>query len=96
MNHRHLGEARYRLQDWAGAVESIQKALELGRGLKVRTAFQLAICYGHLNDQEKGREWYAKAVTLMEKQTAPNDGLVELRKQADEQLETSTPQTVKN
>ena len=95
-SHRHLGEARYRLQDWAGAIESWEKAIELGRPADARNAFQLAICYGHLNDQEKGREWYAKAVTLMEKQTTPNDGLVELRKQAAEQLETSTPQTVKN
>jgi Flp pilus assembly protein TadD len=96
MNHRHLGEARYRLEDWSRAVESMEKAIELGRPLNARMGFQLAICYGHLNDQEKGREWYAKAVTLMEKQTNPKDGFVKLRKQADEQLETSTPQTVKN
>jgi tetratricopeptide (TPR) repeat protein/serine/threonine protein kinase len=96
MNHRHLGEARYRLQDWAGAVTSMEKAIELGRSLDARTGFQLAICYGHLNDPEKGADWYGQAVTLMEQETKPDNWLVKLRDQAKKQIETPTPQTVKN
>jgi tetratricopeptide (TPR) repeat protein/tRNA A-37 threonylcarbamoyl transferase component Bud32 len=95
-NYRHLGEARFRLQDWSGTVESLEKAIELGCPPDSNIGFELAICYGQLDKQEQAAEWYAQGVALMEKQKQPNASIVELRKEAESLLGLATPQTVKN
>jgi serine/threonine protein kinase/uncharacterized protein HemY len=94
--YRHLGEARYRQQDWAEAIESLEKAMELGRPLDPRTGFQLAICYGQLNDPEKGADCYAQAMALIEEQQPPEDSFAKLRDQAKKLPGIVIPHTVKN
>jgi serine/threonine protein kinase/tetratricopeptide (TPR) repeat protein len=92
-SHRLLGEARYLLHDWTGAIESFKTALELGLLMDARTGLQLAICYAHLDEQKKGAEWYAKGVALMEKEEKQtNAWLAKLREQAEKLLGIATPQ----
>jgi len=86
-HHRKLAEARYQLNDWRGAAESLEKAIALGQAVGVQIGFQLAICNKHLDRQEHAVKWFEQGVALMEQ---------EQRQQAGRLLGITAPQTVES
>jgi serine/threonine protein kinase/tetratricopeptide (TPR) repeat protein len=65
-----LGTARYRCGNWKGAITDLGKVIE-SRGpedpINANEAFFLAMAHWQLGEKDRAREWYGKAVALMEK-----------------------------
>jgi serine/threonine protein kinase len=57
-----LGVARYRVGEWYGAVEALEKSMALNSGGESIDWFFLAMAHWQLGEKAKAREYYAKAV----------------------------------
>jgi uncharacterized protein HemY len=81
-----LGVARYRADDWKGAVTAVEKSMELRRGGDAADGFVLAMAHWQLGEKDRARQWYDKAAASMEKNQPKNQGLIRFRAEADELL----------
>jgi tetratricopeptide (TPR) repeat protein len=57
-----LGVARYRLGDWRGAIEALEKSCALNNEGESIDWFFLAMAHWKLGDKDKAHFWYQKAV----------------------------------
>jgi tetratricopeptide (TPR) repeat protein len=84
-----LGIARYRAGDYQGAVADFMKAMELrppdDQG-NTYDAFGLALAHAKLNEPEKARTWYDKAVCWMSRFDQVEPILQHIRQEATQQL----------
>jgi tetratricopeptide (TPR) repeat protein len=63
-----LGVAHYGAGHWKEAIEALTKSMELAKGkLESFDTFFLAMAHWRLDEKEKAREWYDRAVQWMEK-----------------------------
>jgi hypothetical protein len=63
-----LGVAHYRAEHWKEAIEALTKSMELQKGkLESFDTFFLAMAHWRLDEKEKARQWYDRAVQWMEK-----------------------------
>jgi WD40 repeat protein/serine/threonine protein kinase len=63
-----LGVAHYRARHWQNAIDALTKSMELQKGkLESFDTFFLAMAYWRLDEREKARQWYDRAVLWMEK-----------------------------
>ena len=63
-----LGVAHYSAGHWKEAIEALTKSMELQKGkLESFDTFFLAMAHWRLDETEKAREWYDRAVQWMEK-----------------------------
>jgi WD40 repeat protein/serine/threonine protein kinase len=63
-----LGVAHYRAGHWKNAIEALTKSMELQKGkLESFDTFFLAMAHWQLDEREKARQWYDRAVLWMEK-----------------------------
>ncbi|HMF13901.1 MAG TPA: tetratricopeptide repeat protein, partial [Gemmataceae bacterium] len=67
-----LGAARYRAEDWRGAVAALVKSLNLRQGRDLSDWFFLAMAHWRLDRKETARQWFVHALDQMER-TAPDD-----------------------
>jgi tetratricopeptide (TPR) repeat protein len=81
-----LGVARYRTGDWKGAIEALNKSMELRAGGDSIDRFFLAMAEWQLGNKDTAREWYDKAVEWMEKNSSRNEELIRFRAEAAELL----------
>jgi serine/threonine protein kinase/Flp pilus assembly protein TadD len=78
-----LGAARYRAQDWQGAVEALRKSMALKKGGDSFDWFFLAMAHWQMDHQEEARKWYDKAVPWMDKNKSQDDELRRFRAEAE-------------
>ena len=67
-----LGVAQYRNGDWKAAVEALLKSIQFRNGGDSFDFFFLAMAHWQLDEKEKARAWFEKAVAWMDKHE-PND-----------------------
>jgi uncharacterized protein HemY len=67
-----LGVAQYRNGEWKAAVEALMKSVQLREGGGSFDFFFLAMAHWQLNEKDKARAWYDRAVAWMDKHE-PND-----------------------
>jgi tetratricopeptide (TPR) repeat protein len=91
-----LGVAQYRAGDWKAAVESLEKASELGCYANDPGWFFLAMAHWQLGEQEEARRWYDKAVAWMEKDRPKDEELGRFRAEAAELLGVTRKPDTKN
>jgi superkiller protein 3 len=81
-----LGAAHYRAGDWKGAIDALEKSMELRNGGDSVDWFFLAMAHWQLGQKVKARDWYDRAVQWMEKNQAKNEELGRFRAEASELL----------
>ena len=81
-----LGVAQYRAGDYASAIESLTKSVQLPRGEGAFNYLFLAMSHGRLGDHQKARQWYDKSVQLMSDQNVTAGDLLRLRAEAESVL----------
>jgi tetratricopeptide (TPR) repeat protein len=81
-----LGVARYRAGDFKGAVEELEKSVQLGNGGHSADFFFLAMAQQRLGDAKAAREWYEKGVKWMDQNAPQNEELRRFRAEAEELL----------
>jgi WD40 repeat protein/tetratricopeptide (TPR) repeat protein len=63
-----LGVAHYRAGHWKDAIEALNKSMELMKGqMESFDTLFVAMAYWQLDEKEKGRQWYDRAVQWMDK-----------------------------
>ena len=77
-----LGIACYRAGDWAAAIETLEKSIELRSKGDTSTWLILARACWQKGDKAKAREWYTTATTWMEKNPAKSGEFAHLRDEA--------------
>ena len=77
-----LGVAQYRNGDWKAAVEALMKAVHLRRGGNSEDFFFLAMAHWQLDEKDKARAWYDRAVTWMDKNKPQDEELKRFRAEA--------------
>ena len=80
------GTAQYRAGDWEGAIVSLTKSTELPKGGDAYDWFYLGMSQWKLDQKEKARQSYDRAVQWMEKHAAQREELRPLRAEAAELL----------
>jgi tetratricopeptide (TPR) repeat protein/tRNA A-37 threonylcarbamoyl transferase component Bud32 len=70
-----LGVAQYRNGAWKAAIEALMKSVQIGKGGDSNDFFFLAMAHGQLNEKEKARAWYDRAVAWMDKYQPQNKEL---------------------
>src|SRR5262249_6787684 len=95
-----LGVARYRAGDWEGAVEALEKSMELRAGGDAYDWLFLAMAHQRLDDAVQARKWYDRAAgwiegnqVLLEKKKAQGDELRRFRAEAEALLGRAGPRT---
>jgi tetratricopeptide (TPR) repeat protein len=73
-----LGVAQYRAGDWNGAIDSLQKSLEL-QDDNGYDFFVLAMTHWQLGSKEQAREWYDRAVEWAANRSTKSGAWEELR-----------------
>jgi tetratricopeptide (TPR) repeat protein len=81
-----LGVAQYRAGNWKGAIEGLQKSMELRNGGDSSDWFFLAMAQWQLGNKDDARKWYDKAVQWMEKNQPKNEELGGFRAEAETRL----------
>ena len=82
-----LGVAHYRAGHWKQAIAALEKAMPLHRSQhESYDMYFLAMAYWQLDEKEKAREFYDRAVRWMEKNESRNDELRGFRGEAAELL----------
>jgi tetratricopeptide (TPR) repeat protein len=81
-----LGAARYRAEDYSGAIAALKKAMALRQGGDSLDWFFLAMASWQLGDKDQARQWYAKAVSWMEEHRPKDEELARFRAEAEELL----------
>jgi serine/threonine protein kinase/WD40 repeat protein len=70
-----LGVANYRAGHWKKAIKALTKSMELQKGKLERfDTFFLAMAHWRVDEKEKARQWYERAVLWMEKNKNPLKG----------------------
>ena len=82
-----LGAAQYRNGDWKAAVEALMKSVQLCKGGSSFNFFFLAMAHWQLGEKDKAREWYDRAVQLMDKNQTKDDEVRRFWTEASELLE---------
>ena len=83
-----LGVARYRVEDFDGAIESLEKAEELSPGqYSALNGLYLAMAHAKLGQKAEAQQWYEKAVAWIDAHGA-DDELQRCRAEADQLLES--------
>lgn len=77
-----LAVARYRNEDWTGALDSLQKSMELRSGGDSFDWFFLAMTHWQLGQKDEAGTWYDKAVVWMEKNKSDDEQLQRFRAEA--------------
>jgi serine/threonine protein kinase/Flp pilus assembly protein TadD len=85
---QYLGWVQYRAGNWKASIEALDKSCTLQEG-GTGDAYQwlfLAMAHWQLDDKEKARRWYGRAVESMETQNTDDEGLLHFRAEAEELL----------
>jgi serine/threonine protein kinase/uncharacterized protein HemY len=80
-----LGTARYRTDDWKGAIADLEKAISLrntDNPTNANNGFFLAMALRQLGEKDKARAWFDKSVQWMEKGLQKNTALKRFRAEA--------------
>jgi serine/threonine protein kinase/tetratricopeptide (TPR) repeat protein len=77
-----LGLARYRAGDWKGALQALQKSMELSKGGQSGDWFFLAMASWQLGEKEQARKLFEKAVAWMDKNQPKDPDLFRFRAEA--------------
>jgi tetratricopeptide (TPR) repeat protein len=77
-----LGVAQYRKGDWKAAVAALNKSIQLRKGGDSTDFFFLAMAQWQLNEKDKARAWYERAVAWMDKHNPQNKELKRFREEA--------------
>jgi uncharacterized protein HemY len=67
-----LGVAQYHNGDWKAAIAALNKSIQLAKRGDSSDYFFLAMAHWQLNEKDKARAWYEKAVAWVDKHK-PND-----------------------
>jgi tetratricopeptide (TPR) repeat protein len=89
-----LGVAQYRAGAFQVAIEALNKSMELSKGGNSHDWFFLAMAHWQLDEKDKAREWYDRAVEWMVKHNPEGEELRRFRTEAEELLEE--PQNSEN
>jgi uncharacterized protein HemY len=74
-----LGVAHYRAGAWNDAIAALEKSEAAAPGLfTAANGFFLAMAYCRLGENEKGRQWYSKALQSVETASQPTKRELEL------------------
>lgn len=87
-----LGVAKYRVGDWAGAIEALSKSMHLRNGGDATEWFFLAMAEWQIGHKEEAHTRYGKALTWMDKHQPKNGELIEFRNEAAELIELIVPE----
>jgi tetratricopeptide (TPR) repeat protein len=88
-----LGAAQFRAGDFPGAIEALEKSMELRSGGDASDWFFLAMAEWQLGHKDQARTWYDKAVEWMDKNQPKNEELLRFRAEAAELLGIQSPAT---
>jgi tetratricopeptide (TPR) repeat protein len=77
-----LGVAQYRNGEWKAALEALMKSVQLRKGGDSGDFFFLALAHWQLNEKDKARAWYDRAVAWMDKNQPQNGELKRFRAEA--------------
>ena len=77
-----LGIAQYRTGDLAGALESLHKSMEMGRGGDAHQWFFLSMICWTQGDRVQARQWYDKAAAWIEKVNPADESYGRIRAEA--------------
>jgi serine/threonine protein kinase/Flp pilus assembly protein TadD len=86
-----LGVARYRAGDWRGAVEALNKSMELRKGGDSADWFFLAMAQWQLGEKEQARKRFDQAVAWINKNQPKDPELLRFRAEAAEILGIEKP-----
>jgi tetratricopeptide (TPR) repeat protein len=87
------GVACYRAGDWPGAIEALEKSMELRRGGDPNDWFFLAMAHWQTGDKTKARTWYDRAIAWTDKNQPKNEELLRFRAEATALIVTPEPPT---
>jgi tetratricopeptide (TPR) repeat protein len=93
-DHKHwttLAVARYRLGDWQGSIEALEKSIIVQpnpREGDARRCFVLAMAHWQLGNHADARKWHDQAVQSMVKRASNNEELRRFQAEAAELLKT--------
>jgi Flp pilus assembly protein TadD len=85
--HRVAGIARYRAQDYAGAVSSLKRSLVLQPNENITTSLFLAMALQQQGKTTEARQWHAKAAAWMANQKTVHSDLKQLEQDARSLIE---------
>jgi tetratricopeptide (TPR) repeat protein len=91
-----LGVAQYRNGDWKTAVAALMKSIQLRKGGDSTDFFFLAMAHWKLNEKDKGRAWFEKAVAWMDKHNPNDEELKRFRAEATALLGLAKAAEAKN
>jgi tetratricopeptide (TPR) repeat protein len=83
------GTAQFRSGDWTGAVETLEKTINLSRSddpFNACEGFILAMAQWHLGEKDQAREWFAKSVQWMANGQQDHPAMNRFRAEAEELL----------
>jgi tetratricopeptide (TPR) repeat protein len=81
-----LGVARYRAEDWPGAIDAIDRSMELNDGGAVFDWLVLAMAYQQLADGQQAANWYARAARWIAENAPVKEEVLRFRSEAAELL----------
>jgi Flp pilus assembly protein TadD len=81
-----LGIAQYRAADYAAAIESLRKSVDLARGGDAQQWLFLAMSFQQQGDHRQAREWHDKAAAWIEKIHPADESYVRFRNEAAKML----------
>jgi tetratricopeptide (TPR) repeat protein len=81
-----LGMARYRAGDWTGAIEALNKSVELRDGGDASDWLFLAMSHWQLDNQDETRRWYRQAIRSMQEEKVQDEQLQRFHAEAAELL----------
>jgi Flp pilus assembly protein TadD len=84
-----LGVAQYRNGDFAAAITSLDKSLELGPGESTFACNALVLSMAHWQrgDQDEARRWYDQAMEWIKEHKPEDDDLPSFRAEAEELMQ---------
>lgn len=86
-----LGVARFRQSDWGGALQAIEKSMELGsEKFAAHDWYFLAMIHYQLGHPKEAQKWYDNAVEWTEKHAPQDEELIRFRAEGAELLGVST------
>ena len=86
-NWNTLGAANYRVEEWAAAIDCLNKSGELRKGGDSFDWFFLAMAHWQLGNQEEAYKWQDRAVQWMGKNKPQDQELLRFRAEAASLLE---------
>ena len=86
-----LGVARVQLEDWTGAIESLEAAQRVRPGGIRGTLFHLALAHARAGNAGEAKRWYAEAVRLTDSHQPKDPELLSLRKAVGPVIDALAP-----